>query len=318
MKSARNPAAIPGDNPIRDPEADVLDRLNAARSFAKQVLSLDASEGVAVGVFGPWGSGKTSFINLARKEFKQKGTPVLDFNPWMFSGAEQLVERFFSEISAKLKLHDLANVSKTLADYGDVVRGKVGLCLRITGKFLNRRQGGIAGYRRRVEQALEKHDKPIVAVLDDVDRLTASEIRDIFKLVRLTGSFPNLIYIVVCDRLRVEQVLTEEGLPGRDYLEKIIQLPFDLPEVPRHKLQEQILGEIEHATAVDTKHEGCSSLRSRHPQYSRQPRRQGCARRCTRARSRSVVPAGCLPVLARCDRRPHRTFGIWTNRKRAR
>ena len=53
MNSAKKPVAIPGDNPIRGSEADVLGRLKAARSFTQQVLSLDTSEGVAVGVFGP-------------------------------------------------------------------------------------------------------------------------------------------------------------------------------------------------------------------------------------------------------------------------
>ena len=66
-----------------------------ARSFAVQVLSLDVSEGMVVGVLGPWGSGKTSFVNLARVHLEEAGIPILDFNPWMFSGAEQLVEAFF-------------------------------------------------------------------------------------------------------------------------------------------------------------------------------------------------------------------------------
>ena len=89
-------ASLPGDNPIRNQEDDILERTAVADAFAQRVLDLDASEGAAVGVFGPWGSGKTSFINLARRTFKCKGVPVLDFNPWLFSGAEQLVERFFA------------------------------------------------------------------------------------------------------------------------------------------------------------------------------------------------------------------------------
>ena len=61
-----------------------------------------------------------------------------------------------------------------------------------------------------------------------------SEIRDIFKLVRLTANFPNIIYIVAFDRNRVEKALAEQGLPGRDYLEKILQVAFDLPVVPSY------------------------------------------------------------------------------------
>ena len=83
---------------------DVLERAGVADAFARQVLALDASHGTTVGVFGPWGSGKTSFVNLARKTFEGKGVPVPDFNPWLFSGAEQLVERFFAELSANMHM----------------------------------------------------------------------------------------------------------------------------------------------------------------------------------------------------------------------
>lgn len=117
-------AAVKGDNPIRRLEDDALQRAVAARSFAKQVLGLDASEGAVVGVLGAWGSGKTSFVNLARPEFERADVPVLDFNPWMFSGAQQLVESFFFELSAQLKLRpSLSEVGKNLAEYGELFSG---------------------------------------------------------------------------------------------------------------------------------------------------------------------------------------------------
>src|SRR6266699_362159 len=92
------------DNPIRNSAQDVLGRAQVAIHFAEQILSLDASEGVVVGVLGPWGSGKTSLINLARHEFERSCVPILEFNPWMFSGAEQLVESFFVELAAQLRI----------------------------------------------------------------------------------------------------------------------------------------------------------------------------------------------------------------------
>ncbi len=240
--------AIPGDNPIRDPAADVLGRAGEAKKFARHVLELDASEGAVVGVFGPWGSGKTSFLNLARKEFEQNDIPVLDFNPWMFSGTEQLVRRFFDELSAELKIRNFAKIGKVFEDYGRAFTGVSGGLLKTVGVSI-RRKGGIAERRKKIEETLQKRDNPIIVVLDDVDRLSPPEIRDIFKLVRLTASFPNIVYIVLCDRFRVEQALGEEGLPGRDYLEKIIQLPFDLPQAPSHILDQQLSDVIENALA---------------------------------------------------------------------
>src|SRR5439155_18999890 len=97
-------ATVAGDNPVQTPDADTLGRGAIARAFAQHVLTLDVTEGVVVGVLGAWGSGKTSFVNLARPEFERTGVTVVDFNPWMFSGAEQLVESFFIELAAQLRM----------------------------------------------------------------------------------------------------------------------------------------------------------------------------------------------------------------------
>ena len=70
---------ITGDNPIKNPEDDVIGRFATAQKFAQQVLELDTSEGAVVGVLGPWGSGKTSFINLARREFEKAENPHTRF-----------------------------------------------------------------------------------------------------------------------------------------------------------------------------------------------------------------------------------------------
>src|SRR5262249_21766853 len=83
--------------------------------------------------------------------------------------------------------------------------------------------------------------------LDDIDRLSTAEIRDIFKLVRLTASFPNIIYILAFDRIRVESALGADGIPGRDYLEKILQVAIDLPAIPADVLNRQIFSAIDAA-----------------------------------------------------------------------
>ena len=246
-----NRNVLPGDNPIRIPDKDVLDRKAGAETFARQVLNMDLSHGAAVGIFGPWGTGKTSFINLARGTFERAGVPVLDFNPWMFTGAEQLVSRFFSELSAELKLHDLTGLGKALEEYGDAISGQTGRMTKIAGVVIRRHGGGIHLRRKIIARSLCNRCEPIVVVLDDVDRLSAPEIREVFKLVRLTANFPNLVYIVLCDRMRVEQALGESGLPGRDYLEKIIQWCFDLPEPPRHLLVPQLTASLD-AVLTDT------------------------------------------------------------------
>ena len=255
-----------------------MGRASAAESFARHVLALDASEGAAVGIFGPWGSGKTSFVNLARPEFNRVGVPVLDFNPWLFSGTEQLIGRFFVELSAQMRERgDLENIVAAIGKYGDTLSGPAGILasflggplagqsasvlLKVIGDLANPPES-LHRLRDNVVRALDERDKPIVVVLDDVDRLSGPEIRAVFKLVRLTASFPNIVYIVPCDRLRVERALDEkeQGLSGSDYLEKIIQLSYDLPEISDHLLREQI------AAAIDTALDGIGECGSLDPQ----------------------------------------------------
>ena len=275
---------VPSDNPIKVPSEDALGRGEAAESFAQHVLDLDATEGAVVGVFGPWGSGKTSFLNLAKHKLNTSAY-ILDFNPWLFSGTEHLVHQFFAQLSDQaLRLKDLRRIGQGLREYGAALKpavkplkwflatlllflvGVIGPTgeilgvrvawivhlvalltvgalylvppiLNVVGLSLLRRQGSVFNTRARVESALSKSDKRIIVVLDDVDRLTPTEIREIFKLVRLTASFPKLIYILACDRTQVTDALGEQG---SGYLEKIIQHPFNLPEVPRHTLRQQL------------------------------------------------------------------------------
>jgi hypothetical protein len=262
---------IPADNPIHDVSEDLLGRGPAAEAFARQVLYLDASEGAVVGVLGRWGSGKTSFVNMAREKLVTEDVVVLDFNPWMFSGTQQLVEAFFVEVGAQLRLRkSLADIGDQLSDYGEAFAGLGWLPMvgpwiergrgaaKVLGKFLSRRREGSTGRRQELVEALRGLQRPIAVVIDDIDRLTTPEIRDIFKLVRLTASFPNIVYVVAFDRERVESALTEEGVPGRDYLEKILQVAVDLPVIPERVLRQQLfealdaaIGQAENSAPLD-------------------------------------------------------------------
>ena len=265
MQESDRRALLPADNPISTAEEDRLGRDCTAKRFVRQILEIDTSEGLTVGVFGPWGSGKTSFFRLAKAKLKLQNIPVIEFNPWMFSGTEQLVARLFDELAASLGQEDdgmLKKAAGLVAEYGEVVVGAghlVSLATAVPGVpaalkpilAIARKWAapvGLAQAREKLEGVLCEREVPIVVVLDDVDRLTMEEIRHLFKLLRLTASFPHLVYIVLCDRERVEQAL-EDGNPerGRHYLEKIIQLQFDLPAAPRQMLREQLEEALTHA-----------------------------------------------------------------------
>ena len=241
------------DNPIQSVEEDVLEWKPIADEFASRILNLDASQGLVVGLIGSWGSGKTSFINLAKPKFKNKNVPVVEFNPWLFSGTDQLVYRFFSELSAELgEKSNLKELACNFKQYGDILSPMAQsvsslLGIPLLGDFLNfcieaaGKKESTSQLRKIVTEELRKRKEPIIVVLDDIDRLSGDEIRDLFKLVRLTASFPNLIYIVACDRIRVEEALNGSKNYGSDnYLEKIFQWYFDLPTVSPESIRREL------------------------------------------------------------------------------
>jgi predicted KAP-like P-loop ATPase len=82
-----------------------------------------------------------------------------------------------------------------------------------------------------------KYDGRIIIVIDDIDRLNEIEIKQIFQLVKSIADFPNTTYVLTFDREVVSKALeTEQCGNGNQYLEKIVQIPFELPEISRSEL----------------------------------------------------------------------------------
>lgn len=75
--------------------------------------------------------------------------------------------------------------------------------------------------------------------IDDIDRLTTPQIKDIFQLVKQVGDFPNIIYVLTMDREIVCNALSEyHNIDGDEYLKKIVQVSFEIPEINKSLLPE--------------------------------------------------------------------------------
>ncbi len=91
---------------------------------------------------------------------------------------------------------------------------------------------------------------PILVVIDDVDRLTADEVRLIFQLIKANADFPNLVYLALFQRDIVEKSLEKvTSGSGKDFLEKIVQIGFDVPQVERGKLQRVLFAKLDESLA---------------------------------------------------------------------
>src|SRR5690606_21652158 len=96
--------------------------------------------------------------------------------------------------------------------------------------------------KARVEALLKKHEKRIVIYIDDLDRLDKNEIYFIFRLVKLTGDFAYTTYVLSFDQVMVAAAIGDRfgsgnKEAGEHFLEKIIQVPLNIPKAQPKALQ---------------------------------------------------------------------------------
>jgi len=161
------------------------------------------------------------------------------------------VTRFFSELAAQLRgsksaaIRDLAGV---FVSYGEAVAPLVPLIFGRTGaavaavlqrgrKTVKDKGASASAQRRELQRRLAAVQRPIVVFVDDIDRLTPEEVREVVRLVKLVGDLPGVRYLLAFDRRRVELALSDRAEDGRTYLEKIVQAPHDLPVIDPVRLR---------------------------------------------------------------------------------
>lgn len=238
------------ERPITRADEDQLDRMGFVARLADALITTDnkAARGVVVGVTGPWGSGKSSILNLVAMEIKARSPQaiVVRFDPWIVSGHQDLVLSFLREMvravanepaNAKVVRRLIGQLQKyaahlsPLADQlhkgsGGILRGLIeAVYLLVAG------DQSLAGRREKLQDLILELKAPIVVLIDELDRIEDEEVRAVAQLVRAVGDFQGISYLLAYDPVRVSQALGRgNGAEhGRSYLEKIVQLPLALP-----------------------------------------------------------------------------------------
>lgn len=252
------------DMPIKSQENDLLNRREFAKNLGKTLLDMDAKNGYCIGLFGPWGSGKSSIINMILEEVRiqsevmESTTVLMSFNPWNFSSSDQLIKQYFIMLADRLTSATdkrLSKVGKAVQRYagmfdvfGDVGKG-VGKAWKAIGKILQLRDvcenEDITKQRNQIVEALAGQKCKIIVVIDDIDRLSNKEIKLVFQLVNSVAKFPNIIYLLSFDKEIVSRALGEvQNCDGEKYLEKIVQVPIEIPEVSNDRLLEILFDKL--------------------------------------------------------------------------
>ena len=103
--AGKAPAAAP-ERPIQSHREDRLGREGFIRRLTGTLIneSTGRSTGVVIGIAGPWGSGKSSLLNILNEHIlaTYPQALIVRFDPWLVSGREDLVGKFISEITGTI------------------------------------------------------------------------------------------------------------------------------------------------------------------------------------------------------------------------
>jgi predicted KAP-like P-loop ATPase len=108
----------------------------------------------------------------------------------------------------------------------------------------------LTGLKSRLMKELAAVDVPIIALIDELDRVEDEEIRTVAQLVRSVADFPGISYVLAYDSKRVIQALgaganeSQAEDRGRAYLEKIVQLQIPLPVIFSNELARLLTSEL--------------------------------------------------------------------------
>jgi predicted KAP-like P-loop ATPase len=260
------------DNPINKPEQDLFNFKFYAEKVQKLIqLNSSNPNPITIGIYGKWGEGKTSFLNLIEdkidhfeKRDEDKEYLKFHFNPWRYSSEDEMLFDFFDALSKKFYVQENTNlqeVGKWISKYSKYLKAvkisaTVGLpkifnskvsfdvseIFQALGEDMEGEKWTLDLLKDKVNNKIRLSNFKVVVFIDDLDRLDKEEIYTILKLIKLNANFSNFIFIVNIDSNHVAKSIKErygnDIEDGHHFLEKIINIPIHLPKIEDADLKE--------------------------------------------------------------------------------
>ena len=176
---------------------------------------------------------------------------IVDFNPWSCFSYSQLVNQFFLQVKEVLTKYDgFEKIQSDLAYYASVLVSaggelpRVGWLLAVFGKLLCfEKNKSLVRIKGEISNFLVDQKIHLVIAIDDSDRLLPDNLLVFLQFITTIVDFPNTAFLLAYSRQYFVTVLTNDlknTKMASAFLEKIIDVPFDLPSIPPGLLREEL------------------------------------------------------------------------------
>ena len=219
-----------------------------------------------IGIFGSWGSGKTSFMQIMRELLESRGYETIFFKSWEYGNEEKpwipfmikVVDELFKEEINKTELIKniiLFSTDVVLQTYsqGNVsARGILDLSKRSRkniplkewsdedANIVIERVTKIEDFKNKIKERAEKSKKgKIIIFIDDLDRIPEEKIVDFLNTLKIFLDIRGCIFVLGCDYNILDSALKQryKGEIYDDYFDKIVQTEFYIPKISEQAIK---------------------------------------------------------------------------------
>jgi hypothetical protein len=231
-RSAVGTEIAESDDPIQSWREDALNRAPLVETLSSKLL---IAKSPVISLFGDFGSGKTSILNLLCEHLGERAI-VVSFSTWLPGSQETLTSYLLSDIANQCqKKYVVPGLSKSAR--------RLASALAETVPFLKGYSQLLPVPTQRddiesMKAALARLPKRIVVLLDEIDRMEREELLTLLKVVRGISSLPNLSFVCAAERKTL--LTTVKGDVNDDsnlYFEKFFPVSIQVPSVNAEALR---------------------------------------------------------------------------------
>jgi hypothetical protein len=245
---------------IKNDEPSKYDRLNRGEyveTLAKIATTCDTP--LVIGLYGSWGVGKTSLMKLIEAEIdpSKSTTQTVWFDAWLYQFDEHPVMGLLHKMVVDLEVTEETEVKERIYRIAralgpgiitGMVKATTHIDLNDIAKAFSRYeeedfriQEDRVNLRENFQKLIEKVQtakggrKRIVFFIDDLDRCMPDHILSVLEALKLYLNLEGCVYFLGLDRHTLEDSIRyhykDFDIGAVNYLDKIIQLPFEIPPV---------------------------------------------------------------------------------------